>query len=187
MRGYSAGKFNAVVSAFVLGRRSLRGGKRAFLWLPRGTAYTLPYPLERPRELKSTGRPALLPKIAETRRAASISRARHSGFKTKAFLTKASTRSVTVYQKTQAIFVQGDPADAVFYIEKGTVKLTVFSDRGKAAVVAMLGRGDFFGEGCLAGQPLRMATASARSCAPVSRPSPLLGVACLVPARPRRV
>jgi CRP/FNR family transcriptional regulator, cyclic AMP receptor protein len=76
-------------------------------------------------------------------------------------LTKASTRSVTVYQKVQEIFVQGDPADAVFYIEKGTVKLTVLSDRGKAAVVAMLGRGDFFGEGCLAGQPLRMATASA--------------------------
>jgi CRP-like cAMP-binding protein len=76
-------------------------------------------------------------------------------------LTKASTRSVTVYQKVQVIFGQGDPADAVFYIEKGTVKLTVLSDRGKAAVVAMLGRGDFFGEGCLAGQPLRMATASA--------------------------
>jgi CRP/FNR family transcriptional regulator, cyclic AMP receptor protein len=76
-------------------------------------------------------------------------------------LTKASTRSVTVYQKVQVIFAQGDPADAVFYIEKGTVKLTVLSDRGKAAVVAMLGRGDFFGEGCLAGQPLRMATASA--------------------------
>ncbi len=53
------------------------------------------------------------------------------------------------------------PADAVFYIEKGKVKLTVLSTRGKEAVVAILGSGDFFGEGCLAGQPLRMATATA--------------------------
>ena len=57
--------------------------------------------------------------------------------------------------------MQGSPADAVFYIEKGKVKLTVLSTRGKEAVVAILGGGDFFGEGCLAGQPLRMATATA--------------------------
>jgi CRP/FNR family cyclic AMP-dependent transcriptional regulator len=84
------------------------------------------------------------------------------GFDAQAFLTKARTgRSVSAYQKKQVVFVQGDPADAVFYIERGQIKLTVVSERGRSAVVAMLGRGDFFGEGCLAGQPVRMATASA--------------------------
>ena len=66
-----------------------------------------------------------------------------------------------LHRKKQVVFAQGDPADAVFYIERGQIKLTVVSERGRAAVVAMLGPGDFFGEGCLAGQPARMATASA--------------------------
>jgi CRP-like cAMP-binding protein len=84
------------------------------------------------------------------------------GFDAKAFLTKARTgRSVSAYQKKEVVFAQGDPANAVFYIETGRIKLTVVSEQGKAAVVAMLGPGDFFGEGCLAGQPIRMATASA--------------------------
>src|SRR5207249_12234855 len=65
------------------------------------------------------------------------------------------------YRKKSTIFSQGNTADAVFYIEKGKVKLTVLSTRGKEAVVAILGTGDFFGEGSLAGQPLRMATATA--------------------------
>ena len=83
-------------------------------------------------------------------------------FDAKTFLTKAGTgRSISSYRKKQVIFAQGDPADAVFYLERGEVKLTVVSQRGRAAVVAMLGPGDFFGEGCLAGQPLRMATAAA--------------------------
>ena len=82
-------------------------------------------------------------------------------FDAKAFLTKATGRSVAAYRKKQVVFAQGDPADAVFYIERGQIKLTVVSERGKSAVVALLGRGDFFGEGCLAGQPFRMATASA--------------------------
>ena len=64
------------------------------------------------------------------------------------------------YRKKHTIFLQGSPADAVFYIAKGKVKLTVLSARGKEAVVAILGSGDFFGEGSLAGQPLRMATAT---------------------------
>ena len=58
-------------------------------------------------------------------------------------------------------FSQGSPATSVFYVQEGGVKLTVLSSMGKEAVVAMLGAGDFFGEGCLAGQPLRMATATA--------------------------
>ena len=65
------------------------------------------------------------------------------------------------YRKKQTLFTQGAPADAIFYIQKGRVKLSVVSNEGKEAVVAILGAGDFFGEGCLAGQPLRIATATA--------------------------
>jgi len=65
------------------------------------------------------------------------------------------------YQKAQPIFAQGDRADAVFFVQRGKVKLTVLSRQGKQAVIALLGPGDFFGEGCLAGQPVRMATATA--------------------------
>src|ERR1700685_306517 len=66
----------------------------------------------------------------------------------------------TDYHKNQIVFSQGDAADAIFYIQKGKVKLTVVSKQGKEAVVAILGAGDFFGEGCLAGQTLRMASAT---------------------------
>jgi CRP-like cAMP-binding protein len=83
-------------------------------------------------------------------------------FDAKTFLTKAGTgRTVSTYRRKHLIFSQGDPADAVFYLERGQVKLAVVSTAGKAAIVALLGRGDFFGEGCLAGQSVRMATASA--------------------------
>lgn len=78
------------------------------------------------------------------------------------FLLRAGRRrSPTTYRKKQIVFTQGDPADAVFYIENGQIKLTVVSERGKSAVVAMLGPGQFFGEGCLTGQPVRLATAAA--------------------------
>ena len=60
--------------------------------------------------------------------------------------------------RTEIVFSQGDPADAVFYIQRGKVKVTVASEQGKEAVVAMLGTNDFFGEGCLAGQAQRIAT-----------------------------
>jgi CRP/FNR family transcriptional regulator, cyclic AMP receptor protein len=76
------------------------------------------------------------------------------------FLTVAG-RTLLEYHRSQAIFAQGDPADAVFCIEKGNIKLTVVSARGKEAIVGILGVHDFFGEGCLAGQHLRMATATA--------------------------
>src|SRR5580765_8304010 len=99
-----------------------------------------------------------------------MKRKRAAGFDAKAFLTKAGTgRSTSSYRKKQVVFAQGDPADAVFYVERGQVKLTVVSQRGRSAVVAMLSRGDFFGEGCLAGQPVRMATASAMTDASVVR------------------
>jgi len=81
-----------------------------------------------------------------------------------AFLSKVSEeKSTTELQIKQVVFRQGDPADAIFYIQKGKIKLTVLSKQGKEAVIAILGKGDFFGEGCLAGQPLRMATATAMS------------------------
>src|SRR5450432_1201178 len=85
-------------------------------------------------------------------------------FDVKVFLTNANGgRMIVSYSDKSRVFSQGDPADAIFYIQKGKVKLTVVSRRGKEAVVAILGGGDFFGEGCLAGQPLRMASAAAMS------------------------
>ena len=66
-----------------------------------------------------------------------------------------------VYQKNQVVYEQGDLADSVFYIHAGKAKITVASEQGKEAVVAFLGAGNFFGEGCLNGQALRLATAAA--------------------------
>ncbi len=81
-------------------------------------------------------------------------------FDPKLFLTTIDGgRTLTNYRKNDVIFSQGDPADAVFYIRKGKVKLVVASKQGKQAVVAILGEGGFFGEGCLNGQSLRLATA----------------------------
>jgi CRP-like cAMP-binding protein len=89
---------------------------------------------------------------------------RPKGFDPQRFLAKVGAgRSVTHFPKTGRIFVQGDPADAVFYIREGRVKLTVVSREGKVAVIAILGAGDFFGEGCLAGQVTRMSSAAAMS------------------------
>ena len=70
-------------------------------------------------------------------------------------------KTISKYRKDQVVFSQGQIADAVFYIRQGKVKLTVISDQGKEAVVAILGSGDFFGEGCLNGHPVRIATTRA--------------------------
>lgn len=70
-------------------------------------------------------------------------------------------RRAKKYKKGDIVFTQGDTCDGVFYIREGTCKITVVSDRGKEAVVALHENGDFFGEGCLAAQPLRLATATA--------------------------
>jgi len=78
-----------------------------------------------------------------------------------AFLaTIGKGQKTMVFAKKQAIFAQGDAADSVFYIQKGKVRLTVVSERGKEATVGVLNSGDFFGEGALAGQTLRMGSAS---------------------------
>jgi CRP-like cAMP-binding protein len=83
-------------------------------------------------------------------------------FDPKAFLSKVGRgRTIAKYRASQVVFSQGDAADSVFFIEGGKVKVTVVSEQGKEAVVAVLGTGEFCGEGCLAGQPRRMATATA--------------------------
>jgi CRP-like cAMP-binding protein len=83
-------------------------------------------------------------------------------FDPKAFLAKVSEgTTISKYQKNQIVFLQGDVGDAVFYIQKGKIKLTVVSERGKEAVVGILGPSHFFGEGCLNGHPLRVTTAAA--------------------------
>lgn len=93
-----------------------------------------------------------------------------SPFNLKNFLTQIGEGKTTlICAKRQILFSQGDQADAVFYIRAGRVKLTVVSQQGKEAVVALLEAGSFFGEGCLAGQQVRMATASAEDDATIVR------------------
>jgi CRP/FNR family cyclic AMP-dependent transcriptional regulator len=83
-------------------------------------------------------------------------------FDAQAFLDSAGlSKSIVKYGRDEVIFTQGDASEHVLYIQSGGVKLSVLSKTGKEAVVAMLGPGDFFGEGCLAGQPLRMGSAMA--------------------------
>ena len=87
-----------------------------------------------------------------------------SGFDAQVFLDSAGVaRKVVEFQKNATIFTQGSASKHVMYIQMGGVKLSVVNEVGKEAVVAMLGRGDFFGEGCLAGQKICMASATAIS------------------------
>ena len=79
-------------------------------------------------------------------------------FDAQRFLASTGAKRTRSYRHSDTVFSQGDPAASVMYIQQGGVKLSVLSATGKEAVVAVLGPGDFFGEGCLAGQPLRMAT-----------------------------
>jgi CRP/FNR family cyclic AMP-dependent transcriptional regulator len=82
-------------------------------------------------------------------------------FDPKAFLAKVGTgKAILEFKANQDVFAQGDVADTVFYIQKGRVKLTVLSEQGKEAVVAILEPGHFFGEGCMNGHKLRMSTAT---------------------------
>jgi CRP-like cAMP-binding protein len=83
-------------------------------------------------------------------------------FNAQDFLDSAGVaRKVVEFRNKQTIFSQGDPCKNVFYIQNGRVRLSVVNETGKEAVVAVLGTGDFFGEGCLAGQPIRIGTATA--------------------------
>jgi CRP/FNR family transcriptional regulator, cyclic AMP receptor protein len=93
-----------------------------------------------------------------------------SEFDPKTFLsTIDGGRKIVAFSKKQAIFVQGDSSDAVFYIQKGKVRLTVVSKTGKEATIGILNEGDFFGEGCLTGQLLRLCSATAMTDCSVMR------------------
>ena len=94
--------------------------------------------------------------------------ARPPAFDAEAFLESAGVaRRVVTYRKGNTVFAQGEPSDTVMYIQKGSIKMSVLSRTGKEAVVAMLGPGDFFGEGALTGQPIRLGTATATAAATV--------------------
>jgi CRP-like cAMP-binding protein len=85
-------------------------------------------------------------------------------FKLQAFLKAVGKgKSLAKYRKGETVFAQGDPCDGVFYVQNGDCKVSVISEQGKEAVVALHGKGDFFGEGCLNGQPRRLATVTAMS------------------------
>jgi CRP/FNR family transcriptional regulator, cyclic AMP receptor protein len=88
--------------------------------------------------------------------------AQKGAFNVQAFLdSEGIARKIVEYRRTEVIFTQGDPSESVLYIQKGAVTLSVLSKTGKEAIIAMLGPGDFFGEGCLAGQSVRMGSATA--------------------------
>jgi CRP-like cAMP-binding protein len=100
--------------------------------------------------------------VDRSRRRPIIAIKRKTPFDSKSFLAKAGTgRRIATHRPGETIFAQGDPADAVFYVQKGKVKLSVVSPQGKEAVIAILNAGEFVGEGCLAAQRRRMATVTA--------------------------
>jgi CRP/FNR family cyclic AMP-dependent transcriptional regulator len=95
---------------------------------------------------------------------APVTQKKKAAFRPEAFLAEVGKgRTMTPCPEGKVIFAQGDPANSIYYIQKGKIKLTVVSNAGKEAVIAVLGAGDFFGEGCLTAQLLRMATATAMS------------------------
>jgi CRP/FNR family transcriptional regulator, cyclic AMP receptor protein len=91
-------------------------------------------------------------------------------FDTKTFLSTINGgRKIVAVPQKKTIFVQGDPSDSVFYIQEGKIKLTIVSQTGKEATIGILSEGDFFGEGCLTGQPLRLCSATAMTVCSVMR------------------
>ena len=95
---------------------------------------------------------------------------RRPSFSSTSFLAKVGKgRRIGKYRKGQVIFSQGDAGDAVFYVHRGKVKVTVVSEQGKEAVVAILGTDEFFGEGCLAGQALRISTVTTMTDSVIAR------------------
>jgi CRP/FNR family cyclic AMP-dependent transcriptional regulator len=118
--------------------------------------------LKHPGKQIALSHPVTVPETTLSPPEIGASSERTAAFDPRLFLAKLGVgKSKQEYQDDESVFAQGDAADAVFFIQSGKVKLTAVSTRGKEAVVAILLEGSFFGEGCLAGQPLRMATASA--------------------------
>jgi CRP/FNR family cyclic AMP-dependent transcriptional regulator len=100
--------------------------------------------------------------LARKKTAGILRRRARALFDPRKFLAKVGNgKTISEFQKDQVVFSQGEVGDAVFYIQKGKVKLTVISEQGKEAVVGVLGPGQFFGEGCLNGHPLRVTTSMA--------------------------
>src|ERR1051326_8023692 len=111
-----------------------------------------------PYDMVSSPRRAFVQARRSSKKAISKSRA----FNAEVFMHSAGLgRKIGRFRRRETVFVQGDPAKNVMYIQEGGVKLTVVNETGKEAVVGILGPGDFFGEGCLAGQSVCMATATA--------------------------
>ena len=105
-----------------------------------------------------------------SKRRAIVRKPARASFVPKDFLAKVGDgKTISKYQKDQVVFTQGQVADAVFYIQRGKVKLTVVSEQGKEAVVAILAPGQFFGEGCLNGHPLNVATTTAVDACVITR------------------
>ena len=99
-----------------------------------------------------------------------LRKAKSASFDPDVFLATANyRRSISEYRTGKVIYRQGDAADSVFYIVRGKIKIAVISGQGREAVVGLLGERDFFGEGCLIAQPLRLATAAAMTAATVAR------------------
>src|SRR6202521_6154222 len=112
----------------------------------------------------------LNPSGAAREREAGMSEKSKLPFDPEVFLSNGGVGTTkSAYEEDNVIFSQGEAADSIFYINKGKVKLTVHSEQGKEAVVAILGPGDFLGEGCLAGQLLRIATAAAMTECSITR------------------
>jgi CRP-like cAMP-binding protein len=104
------------------------------------------------------------------RKATSTAAKHREPFDPKSFLARVGDgRSIGKYRRGQVVYAQGDAGDAVFYVQKGKLKITVVSEQGKEAVVAILGADEFFGEGCLAGQPQRISTATVMTDAVIVR------------------
>lgn len=100
--------------------------------------------------------------------------AEHRSFDADAFLSSVgSGRTHKKYRSGQVVFSQGDRADGLFFIQAGKIKITTISAQGKEAVVALLDHGTFFGEGCLAGQPLRISTATAMEASTIACLDPM--------------
>lgn len=113
---------------------------------------------------------AVRARAARSTKTRPATRPRHTAFDADLFLDNpALSKHVVHFERGESIFTQGDPADSVFYIRKGAVKLSVVSKQGREAVIAIVEPGDFFGEGCLAAQPLRLSSATTVTAASVLR------------------
>jgi CRP/FNR family transcriptional regulator, cyclic AMP receptor protein len=100
--------------------------------------------------------------VRKRKKEACVRKRAKASFYPKLFLASVGEgKTISKYRKDQVVFSQGQVADAVFYVQQGKVRLTVVSEQGKEAVIAVLGPGQFFGEGCLNGHPLRIATTRA--------------------------